>query len=75
MKPLTLIGEGMLVTVGAVIPGGVLPPVGRANNKREQGARPFIPLTNSVSSNIFSSVQPNFQMTPVEQPNITAVKL
>lgn len=37
MKPLTLIGEGMLVTVGAVIPGGVLPPVGGANNKHEQG--------------------------------------
>lgn len=38
VKPLTLIGEGMLVTVGAVMPGGVLPPEGEANNKSEQGA-------------------------------------
>lgn len=26
VKPLTLMGEGMLVTVGALMPGGVLPP-------------------------------------------------
>lgn len=35
MKPLTLIGDGMLVTVGAVMPGGVLPPGGRSQRKRE----------------------------------------
>ena len=28
VKPFTLMGEEMLVTVGAVIPGGVLPPEG-----------------------------------------------
>lgn len=26
VKPFTLMGEGMLVTVGALMPGGVLPP-------------------------------------------------
>lgn len=26
VNPLTLMGEGMLVTVGALMPGGVLPP-------------------------------------------------
>lgn len=26
VKPFTPIGEGMLVTVGALMPGGVLPP-------------------------------------------------
>ncbi len=34
MKPLTLIGDGMLVTVGAVMPGGVLPPGGGTKEKR-----------------------------------------
>lgn len=49
MKPLTLIGEGMLVTVGAVIPGGVLPPEGGAKNERvNNGATPFIVQYNKL---------------------------
>ena len=39
VKPFTLMGEGMLVTVGALMPGGVLPPAatdqtGKARKKQ-----------------------------------------
>lgn len=35
VKPLTLMGEGMLVTVGALMPGGVLPPGGHTDRGRQ----------------------------------------
>lgn len=46
MKPLTLIGEGMLVTVGAVIPGGVLPP---EREKKRKGENATFYSTNRLS--------------------------
>lgn len=38
VKPFTLIGDGMLVTVGALMPGGVLPPaaMGQTDKDREK---------------------------------------
>lgn len=37
VKPFTLMGEGMLVTVGALMPGGVLPPAATRQTGREEG--------------------------------------
>lgn len=36
VKPFTLMGEGMLVTVGALMPGGVLPPAAGGQEGRDR---------------------------------------
>lgn len=38
VKPFTLMGEGMLVTVGALMPGGVLPPAAIDKKRTEHAA-------------------------------------
>lgn len=36
VKPFTLMGEGMLVTVGALMPGGVLPPAATGQTGKDE---------------------------------------
>lgn len=47
VKPFTLIGDGMLVTVGALMPGGVLPPaaMGQTDRDREKQCNFSTPRT------------------------------
>lgn len=44
VKPFTLMGEGMLVTVGALMPGGVLPPAAAGPDGQRQRATVSVPL-------------------------------
>lgn len=44
VKPFTLMGEGMLVTVGALMPGGVLPPAAVRADRQRQRRTVSIPL-------------------------------
>lgn len=39
VKPFTLMGEGMLVTVGALMPGGVLPPAATEQTETERNSK------------------------------------
>lgn len=75
VKPLTLMGEGMLVTVGALMPGGVLPPGGHTDGGRQtdgQTDRVSFPLVRTGCPGTSANVRGAGPVEPAETLNVRA---